>query len=207
VTVPDLVELIGYLASGLIVVSLLMSSVLRLRLINLVGSGVFTAYGVLIASPPVIVANAAIVLINLYHLSTIWRARAEESYFEVVAWPTGGVYLPRFLSFHRDDIARHQPDFAGLRDDHTALVVLRDAVPVGLVLLRDEGDGRARIDLDYVIPAYRDLRAAMHLYRSGGAFHDRGIRTVTATAATDVHRRYLERMGFEPEGDHLAKAV
>jgi hypothetical protein len=204
---PDVVELIGYLASALIVLSLLMASVLKLRVINLVGAVVFTLYGVLIDSAPVVLTNGAIVLIDVYYLWKMWRERAAESYFEVVEWPTDGVYLPRFLRFHADDIARSQPHFDGVRDEHVAFVVLRDAQPVGAVLVRDPGDGSAVVDLDYVVPAHRDFQAGAHVFGPHGPFATRGIGTVTAVAATPVHRRYLERLGFTPHGDVWRLAI
>jgi hypothetical protein len=204
---PDLVELIGYVASALIVLSLLMASVLRLRVINLVGAVVFTLYGVLIDSFPVVLTNGAIVVIDVYYLWRMWRDRAAASYFEVVEWPTDGVYLPRFLAFHADDIRGSQPEFGGVRDDHTAFVVLRDAAPVGVVLLRDPGDGTATVDLDYVTPAHRDFHASSHVFGPRGPFAERGITRVAATATTPVHRRYLERLGFERTGDAWVRTL
>jgi hypothetical protein len=47
-----LYELIGYAASVLVAVALTMRSVLRLRLINLVGAATFTVYGLLIHAYP-----------------------------------------------------------------------------------------------------------------------------------------------------------
>lgn len=200
-------DLIGYLASALIVLSLLMASVLKLRVINLVGAFVFTLYGVLIDSAPVVLTNGAIVLIDVYYLWKMWRERAAESYFEVVEWPTDGVYLPRFLRFHAEDIARSQPHFDGVRDDHVAFVVLRDAQPVGAVLVRDPGDGTAAVDLDYVVPAHRDFQAGAHVFGPHGPFATRGIRQVTAVADTSGHRRYLERLGFTRRGDAWTLAI
>lgn len=194
----DLYELIGYLASALVVLSLLMTSVLRLRIIGLVGAVVFATYGVLIDAIPVLVTNGAIVLVHGYHLSKLLRDRAADAYFEVMRWPTDGVYLPRFLAFYRDDIVRSQPSFTGLRDDHLAWVTLRDAEPVGLVLARKDGAGVARIDLDYVTPPHRDFAAGSTLFGSRRVFGPDGITEVVARADTDVHRRYLLRMGFEP---------
>ena len=40
-------ELVGYLGSFLVLVSMLMTSVVRLRVINLIGSAVFTVYAIL----------------------------------------------------------------------------------------------------------------------------------------------------------------
>jgi len=195
-----LYELIGYLASALVVLSLLMTSVLKLRIIGLIGATVFATYGLLIGAIPVVVTNGAIILVHGYHLSRLLQARAADAYFEVMRWPTDGIYLPRFVAFHADDIARSQPNFAGMHDDHLAWVVLRDAEPVGLVLARHDGSGRAAIDLDYVTPEHRDFAAGLTLFSRSRVFGADGITEVVARADTEAHRGYLIRMGFEPSG-------
>lgn len=192
-------ELLGYLASALVVLSLLMSSVLRLRIIGVIGASVFATYGLLIGAIPVLLTNGTIVLVHAYHLRRLLRDRAADEYFEVVRWPTDGVYLPRFIAHHGDDITRSQPSFDALRDDHLAWVILRDAVPVGVVLARHDGSGTAHIDLDYVVPQHRDLAAGTVLFGSG-VFGEEGIERVETLGETDTHRRYLARMGFEPVG-------
>lgn len=199
-------ELIGYVASALIVLSLLMSSVLKLRVINLVGAAVFTTYGSLIGSLPVVLANGAIVLIDVYYLAAMWRARADSTYFEIVEERVDSPLVRRFVELHLDDMRRSVPGFAGLADDHLVWVVLRDAVPAGVVLARLEG-ARAHLDLDYVVPAHRDLRAGSYLYRDAEVFRRHGITEVTADAGAPGHRQYLERMGFEGEGARLHRAV
>lgn len=202
-------ELLGYLASGLVVLSLVMGSVLRLRIIGVIGASVFATYGLLIGAIPVLLTNATIVLVHAYHLRRLLRDRAADEYFEVVRWPPHGVYLPRFLDHHRDDIARSQPSFDGLRDDHLAWVILRDAVPVGVVLVRHDGSATAQLDLDYVTPEHRDFAAGAALFGSD-AFAAEGIERVVTTGETDLHRRYLARMGFEPvdrEGRVWARSV
>ena len=56
----DWQELVGYVASALVVASLAMTSVVRLRTISLAGSVTFVVYGVLIGSVPIIITNASI---------------------------------------------------------------------------------------------------------------------------------------------------
>lgn len=194
-------EVIGYLASALVVGGLVMSSVLRLRLLGLAGAILFCAYAILIDAIPVLVTNGTIVFVHIYHLQRLVRDRAQDVFFEVVPWRITGAYVPRFLRFWGDDIARFQPDFAGLRDEHQAFVVLRDVVPVGLVLYEDLGGGTARIDVDYVTPAYRDQRAASYVFAPQSPFVQRGIVRVVTTGVTEPHRRYLERLGFTREGE------
>ena len=193
-----LYDFIGYLGSGLIVLSLLMSSVLRLRIIGFAGASVFVTYGLLIGAIPVVVTNGVVILVHVYHLNRLLRARAAAAYFEVVRWPNDGLYLPRFLAAHASDIARTQPAFTGLEDDHLPYVILRNAEPVGLVLVRHDGSGTGRIDLDYVTPAHRDFKAGLALFDRASVFGAEGIGELVARADTEVHRRYLERMGFRP---------
>ncbi len=61
-------EYIGYLASLLVLVSFLMKNMTYLRLVNTLGCLVFIAYGALLPSIPIIITNAAIVIINSYYL-------------------------------------------------------------------------------------------------------------------------------------------
>lgn len=61
----DYKEWLGYIASLIVLISLLMSSVKKLRWINLLGSLTFAVYGFLINALPVAVMNAGIVGINI----------------------------------------------------------------------------------------------------------------------------------------------
>jgi hypothetical protein len=192
-------ELIGYLASTLIVVSLLMSSILRLRLIGLVGAITFTAYGLLIGALPIALANGAIVIIHIYHLTRMLNQRAQQEYFEALEVPATSPILHRFVDFHLDDARRFQPDFEGVRDDQLALLILRDAVPVGAVVADVDG-ADAEVRLDYVTPEHRDLRPGSFLWVESDAFTSRGIRRVVTTAPTREHARYLTHVGFRREG-------
>ena len=61
-------EFLGYTASAFVVASLAMSSVLKLRILSLIGSTTFLMYGLLIDSIPVAITNGVIMVINLVFL-------------------------------------------------------------------------------------------------------------------------------------------
>lgn len=194
-------EIIGYVGSGLVVVSLMMRSVLRLRVVNLVGAFIFTVYGVLIQAWPVVGMNAAIVLIDVYYLRQMLPQRPD--HFDVIESSPASVYVQRFLDFHRADIGRFVPEWEGLRGDHRVFLVLRNAVPAGVVIARDLGDGDVRVDLDYVVPEQRDFRPGEWVYDRSGVFRANGWRRVQAAPGNTSHQHYLERMGFTATaGDH-----
>ena len=72
-------ELFGYLGSVLVLVSMLMTSVVRLRVINLIGSAIFAAYAILIRSYPTALLNGCLVGVNIYQLLRLRRS-AGKSY-------------------------------------------------------------------------------------------------------------------------------
>ena len=193
-------EIVGYVASVLVAISLMMSSILKLRVINLVGSLAFTVYGVLIQAYPVAVVNGLIVLINLYYLRQMLGSR---EFYKLLRVPPDSEYLHAFLDFHRADIQRFLPGFAHTpAQGQVTFFVLRDVVPAGLFIGEREGDGALRVVLDYVIPQFRDFKTGRYLFRDQAPFfRDLGVREIVGAPGSRTHSDYLRRMGFTPGAD------
>ncbi|MEZ7901876.1 MAG: hypothetical protein ACI8RY_000776 [Urechidicola sp.] len=64
----SIVEYIGYVAMAFIGVSFLMKDIRKLRLLNLIGAGLFIFYGILLKQPPIYLLNSFILLVNIYYL-------------------------------------------------------------------------------------------------------------------------------------------
>lgn len=198
-------ELIGYAASLLVALSLMMRSILRLRLINLAGSLFFTAYGLLIQAYPVAAVNAFIVLINLYYLYQMLSTR---EFFRLLEVRSDAEYLKAFLDFYAADIRKSQPGFSFTPgENRLVFFVLRNMVPAGLMIgaLRTDPGSPAgselHVELDYAIPGYRDLKIGRFLYQQhSDDFRARGIRRIYTAAGAPGHERYLRQMGFQPAG-------
>jgi len=62
------VEWVGYSAMATVLISFLMTSVTKLRIVNTLGCLLFVFYGVLLQSKPIIVTNISIFAINVYYL-------------------------------------------------------------------------------------------------------------------------------------------
>jgi hypothetical protein len=162
VTTSFALELLGYAGSLLIAVSLMMTSVLRLRVINLVGAAAFSTYGVVIGAVPVAVLNGFIVLINIWHIARMMRAT---EYFQLLALRPDSDYLRNFLNFYRAEIERVLPGFAYQpRAQQLTLFILRDCNPVGVFIADESEPGTLRVRLDFVVPRYRDLKLGRFLF-------------------------------------------
>lgn len=71
------IELIGYSASLMVAISLMMKDITWLRCLNFTGCTLFVIYGVYISAWPVAGMNAFVACINIYHLIKIYRARSQ----------------------------------------------------------------------------------------------------------------------------------
>ena len=98
--------------------------------------------------------NVALALINLWHIRKLVAARHDEQSFEVLEVGPDDEYLRHVLRVHSADILKFQPDLVwdGAAHGRSAFLVQRGDETVGMVLLRDDGDGVARVQLDYVTP-------------------------------------------------------
>ncbi len=67
----SVIEWVGYAAMATVLISFLMKSVVKLRLVNSFGCFLFVIYGFILSpiSKPVIITNLAILFINLYYLA------------------------------------------------------------------------------------------------------------------------------------------
>ncbi len=190
-------ELIGYLGSGLVVASLSMKSILRLRLVGLAGATVFSTYGALIGAYPIVITNLVIVGIHVYFLRQLLGSKPV---FTVLEVRQGSRYLEHFINHYAEDIRNFLPDFHyEPRADRYRAFILRDMVPAGLFICDTDGTETGQVQLDYVIPAYRDLKVGRFLYSSNSSiFADPRITHLESPPGTPKHSGYLERIGFRP---------
>jgi hypothetical protein len=63
-----MVEIVGYIATFLVMLSFMMKNVTRLRIINTIGCATWVLYGFMLDSNPVIITNIGILAINSGHL-------------------------------------------------------------------------------------------------------------------------------------------
>jgi hypothetical protein len=176
-----------------------MTSILRLRVINLVGSACFTAYGLLIGAYPVAVVNFLIVLINIYYLYDAYAAR---EYFKLLDVSPQSEYLQYFLRFYEREIKRFTPDFSYQPTDgrHTVFFILRNLVPAGLFIAEPLDADSLLIELDFVIPGYRDFKVGKFVFsEKAEVFREKGISRIYSRPGTKKHQEYLQSMGFVPE--------
>lgn len=198
------IEAIGYTASALIVASLAMTSVLKLRALSLLGSIAYVVYGVLISAWPIVIANGIIAALNIWNIYR--ELNRQKMNLGVSRIDVDAPYLRDFLDASRADIDKFQPGVTAAPGDR-AWLLLRDALPAGALVGRVEG-ADLYVKLDYVRPPFRDSKLGAWLFDEG--FKQLGLSGVTRVVAdpgTPEHRRYLLGLGFTDAGDTVVRDV
>jgi hypothetical protein len=198
----DVLSIIGWGGSALVVWSLLQTRILRLRILNLIGCVILVGFNLAIGVWPMVGMNAVLAVINVVHLWRLLRHRHDQAEYTVLQVNDSDAYLDYVLARHENDISRFNPGFTAGSSPYAFLVQHADRT-VGVVLAHDAGAGRAQIDLDYVLPKYRDFTPGEFVYRRSDVFTDQGFRQVLAPPRMRDSKPYLNKLGFHRDGDDL----
>ena len=187
------IELFGYFGSSLVVISMLMTSVTKLRRINTAGSVLFAIYALIIHSYPTVLMNLILAGINIYHLV---RLRNTKKHYDLVRADMQDGYLQYLLNQYESDIESWFPGFSLPADPpDVSFLLCCDGSPAGLFLGRDAGDGVLEIILDYATPVYRDTSVGQFLYEQ---LKKLGYRKLIFRGEAPRHVPYLTKVGFVP---------
>lgn len=195
-TAKLILEIVGYVSTVLILVSFLMTSVVKLRIVSSIGSGIFVIYALLTGSYPTAIMNFGVVIVNVYFLIRLMRA---EKLTTMLPISTDSAYLKEFETFYGADMQRFFPEVATQKDEaDRAYFVYYDLVPVGLLLGKAQDDGSLRILVDYTTPKYRDASVGKFLYKR--LLKNEGYTALTISDPSEKHEKYLNTVGFTKEG-------
>ena len=204
-SVQTIIELVGYLGSALVIVSMLMTSVVKLRIINTIGSVIFAGYALCIHSYPTAAMQGCLIAINMVNLYRLFNTKKEYSAIKVDSTDS---FLSYFLDSNKADITNFFPEVQNVLDKkaeyNTVYLVCCGTAPAGIFVGSSKDDGSVDVALDYTVPMYRDCSVGKYLY---SYLPSCGIKSLRTTAGCQAHEAYLKKMGFEKSGDTFSKTL
>lgn len=189
-----LIEWLGYLASTIVLISLSLSSFLRLRIINLVGSLLFSVYGFYIGALPVGIMNLMIVFFNLYYLQKLFF---KQDNFEIIEGDSSQAFVQKFVAYFNKDITKYFPEFEmQTHSNQLVLLVMRNMNFSGLFIASETDEG-LEIELDYVTPQFRDYKNGIFLFNH---FREKvkakKYKRLISQSTVPQQIKYLKKIGF-----------
>lgn len=187
-------EIVGYIGSFLVIISMLMTSVVKLRIINTIGSVIFCIYALCIYSYPTAAMQVCLIAINIFSLYKLNNTKKEYSAVRVKA---GDGFLFHFIATYKDDIRKFFPDFSEILKNDIVFLIVCAGVPAGIFAAAENmdemGNRQLTVKIDYTIPAYRDCSAGKFIL---SYLKNQGIKKLLTKTSVPVHKKYLSSIGF-----------
>lgn len=196
------IEIFGYIGSALVVISMLMSSIVKLRIINTIGSVISGIYAMICGAIPLALMNFCLITINGINLYKLLRTKQT---YDLIVGKADDAMVTYFINRYTEDIKSYFPDFD--RDDLSgkkAYIVCCDGAQAG-VMLGEEENGTVNVMIDYAAPTYRDCSVGEYLYSKLPSENIRILRF--ARTVTDMHASYMRKMGFKKEAEKYVKKL
>ena len=197
-----LIEIFGYIGSALVVVSMLMSSIVKLRVVNTIGSIVSGTYALIVGAFPLVLMNGCLIVINVYNLFKLLNTNQT---YDLIDTTTNDAVVDYFIHRYSNDIQSFFPDFTITESkDKKAYVVCCDGKPAG-VLVGEEKEGIFDILIDYSTPEYRDCSVGTFLYAQLASkdIHE----VVFSHKLHETHKDYINKVGFVKVNDKYIKKL
>lgn len=186
-----LIEIFGYIGSALVVISMLMSSIVKLRVVNTIGSIVSGTYALIVGAFPLVLMNGCLIIINVYNLFKLLKTK---QVYDLVEGNTDDALVDYFLNRYSDDIKINFPEFNKFDvNGKKAYIVCCDGKPAGLSV-GEINEGTFNIIIDYSTPEYRDCSVGTFLYSQLPSKNIHEL--VYNQQLTEAHQTYMEKVGF-----------
>ena len=208
-TTQTIFELIGYLGSLLVIVSMLMSSVVKLRIINSIGSVIFAAYALLIHSYPTAILQLFLIIINVVNLYKLLAVKKE---YSIVNLPGDDLFANHFIEQNISDIKKFFPEFTSPSSQEKIYLISCNSTCAGILIYSQDSDSNAiQVKLDYSTPAFRDTSVGTFLYKYLSEQNIKVLKVSVADKASNSfsreHEKYLKRMGFVKNQNEFVKIL
>ena len=194
-------EVVGYAGTALVILSMTMTSVTKLRVLNICGSVLSTVYAVLGSAWPIVIMNTCLIAINVFHLVRDFTRKKNFGHVRLDAEDPTVAY---FLSVHKKDIEKYFPEYTLTPHKTTEIhMIYVGAEAVGMLVGTMVVDCYS-IEMDYVIPKYRDVAVGRFLFP---ALKEEGVNMLTSPKGNAAHERYMKKLGFANDGGILIKML
>ena len=201
------IQILGYAASLIVFISLMMKSLAKLRVLNAVGSLLFVVFALATDSLPTAFLNLGIVVIDVFYFIRMTRVKDN---FEIMTVQKDNEVVRRFYRINKKELDALFGEASFVKSEKIALFFRNDDIAgllaySSVVLPQADSsvpESAAEILIDFVVPKYRDFAVGRHFFVKDVSFwKEQGYTCLLSNVPDKRHIPYLERLGFERQND------
>ena len=144
-------EIFGYIGTALVIFSMMMTSVVKLRIFNMCGGLISLVYAICVNTWPVVVLNACLISINLVQTVRQLRGKEEITLLSAKADDPTVRYL---WGVWQKDIEKYHPDckLQAMKEEDVHILYVGESA-IGF-FVASYGDGQTQSEVLYLTPAH-----------------------------------------------------
>lgn len=201
------IQILGYAASLIVFISLMMKSLAKLRVLNAAGSLLFVVFALATDSLPTAFLNLGIVVIDVFYFIRMTRVKDN---FEIMTVQKDNEIVRRFYRINKKELDALFGEASFVKSEKIALFFRNDDIAgllaySSVVLPQSDSsvpESAAEILIDFVVPKYRDFAVGRHFFVKDVSFwKEQGYSCLLSSVPDKRHIPYLERLGFERQND------
>lgn len=201
------IQILGYAASLIVFISLMMKSLAKLRVLNAAGSLLFVVFALATDSLPTAFLNLGIVVIDVFYFIRMTRVKDN---FEIMTVQKDNEIVRRFYRINKKELDALFGEASFVKSEKIALFFRNDDIAgllaySSVVLPQSDSsvpESAAEILIDFVVPKYRDFAVGRHFFVKDVSFwKEQGYSCLLSRVPDKRHVPYLERLGFERQND------
>ena len=201
------IQILGYAASLIVFISLMMKSLAKLRVLNAAGSLLFVVFALATDSLPTAFLNMGIVVIDVFYFIRMTRVKDN---FEIMTVQKDNEIVRRFYRTNKKELDALFGEASFVKSEKIALFFRNDDIAgllaySSVVLPQSDSsvpESAAEILIDFVVPKYRDFAVGRHFFVKDVSFwKEQGYSCLLSSVPDKRHIPYLERLGFERQND------
>ena len=203
------IQILGYAASLIVFISLMMKSLAKLRVLNAAGSLLFVVFALATDSLPTAFLNLGIVVIDVFYFIRMTRVKDN---FEIMTVQKDNEIVQRFYRINKKELDVLFGEASFVKSEKIALFFRNDDIAgllaySSVVLPQSDSsvpESAAEILIDFVVPKYRDFAVGRHFFVKDVSFwKEQGYTCLLSNVPDKRHIPYLERLGFERQNDFI----
>ncbi len=131
-------EIFGYFGTALVIVSMMMTSMLKFRIINMCGGTISLVYAILVNAWSVVVVNASLVIINLIQAIKEITTRGD---YHAVKVSYDDAMLNYFISLYKSDIEKELGALDScISADNSVHIIFNKGEAMGISATKEMGE-------------------------------------------------------------------
>jgi hypothetical protein len=156
-------------------------------------------YAVITNTWPIVLMNAALIIINVIQLIRSFRRSLNFNYRKVL---TNDLSFKHFMEIYKFDIEKYFGEIS-ISDNEEAYLVYIDTELAGVLVGNKENDC-FNVSIDYAIPKFRDMSIGKYVYSK---LKEYDINLISQSSGVKKHNKYLLSMGYVLNNNYYIKKL